>query len=89
MSWDELDLDGEALQKTKAETEAKSREISTQFHQCFRTDAGQFVLAKLKEATVDKPVLDANSSQFGAGIREGQNNLFRQIMAEITKAEQE
>lgn len=89
MTWDTLDLESEDNRKAQAENEAKAREIAGRFHECFRTDAGQFVLARLRAVTLDKPVLNAGSSQFGAGIREGQNSIVRQILEQIELAEQQ
>lgn len=85
-SWDKLDLDGKEIQKAREENEAKSNEIAGQFHECFSTDAGQYVLDRLKSITIDKPVLNPNSTQFGAGIREGQNNIVRQILDQLALA---
>jgi len=85
-SWDKLDLDGKEIQKAREENEAKSNEIAGQFHECFSTDAGQYVLNRLKSITIDKPVLNPNSTQFGAGIREGQNNIVRQILDQLALA---
>tara|TARA_R100001377_G_C3136341_1_gene91115 strand:- start:332 stop:625 length:294 start_codon:yes stop_codon:yes gene_type:complete len=86
-SWDKLDLDGKEIQKARKENEAKSREIAGQFQECFNTDAGKYVLDRLKSITVDRPVLNPNSTQFGAGIREGQNAIVRQIMEQLSLAE--
>ena len=86
-SWDKLDLDGKEIQKTKEENQAKSNEIAGQFQECFSTDAGQYVLNRLKSITIDKPVLNPNSTQFGAGLREGQNNIVRQIMDQLSLAD--
>ena len=83
-SWDKLDLDGNEIQKTREENQAKSNEIAGQFQECFNTAAGKYVLARLKSITIDKPVLNPNSTQFGAGIREGQNNLVRQILDQLS-----
>ena len=47
------------------------------------------MLQRLKEITIDRPVLNANSTQFGAGMREGQNTLVRQILEQIAIAEQQ
>lgn len=85
-SWDKLDLDGKEIQKAREENEAKSNEIAGQFQECFSTDAGQYVLNRLKSITIDKPVLNPNSTQFGAGIREGQNNIVRQILDQLALA---
>ena len=86
-SWDKLDLDGKEIQKARKENEAKSREIAGQFQQCFNTDSGQYVLNRLKSITIDRPVLNPNSTQFGAGIREGQNQIVRQIIEQLSLAE--
>jgi hypothetical protein len=83
-SWDKLDLDGKEIQKTREENQAKSNEIAGQFQECFSTDSGQYVLNRLKSITIDKPVLNPNSTQFGAGLREGQNNIVRQIMDQLS-----
>ncbi len=86
-SWDKLDLNGKEIQKAREENEAKSHEIAGQFQECFSTDAGQYVLDRLKSITIDKPVLNPNSTQFGAGIREGQNNIVRQIIDQLSLAD--
>lgn len=87
--WSGLDLEGDAIAKLKESNEAKAKEIASQFHACFRTDPGQFVLKRLQEVTIDRPVLNAHSTQFGAGIREGQNQIVRQILDQIQFAEQQ
>lgn len=89
MSWDQLELDGEFIEQQKAEQEAKAREIASMFHQCFSTDAGKFVLDRLKSVTLDRPVLSDTSTQFGAGIREGQNSIVRQIVEQMEIAKQQ
>ena len=86
-SWDKLDLDGKEIQKAREKNEAKSHEIAGQFQECFSTDAGQYVLDRLKSITIDKPVLNPNSTQFSAGIREGQNNIVRQIIDQLSLAD--
>jgi hypothetical protein len=53
--WDSLDIDGEEIQKLKAEGEKKSRDIAGRFYGCFSTEDGQFVLNRLKEITLDRP----------------------------------
>ena len=85
-SWESLDLNGPAIKKAQKKNEAKSREIAGQFNECFSTDAGKYVLDRLRAITLDRPVLNANSSQFGAGIREGQNMIVRQIEEQLALA---
>ena len=86
-SWDKLDLDGKEIQKTREENQAKSNEIAGKFQECFNTAAGKYVLARLKSITIDKPVLNPNSTPFGAGLREGQNHIVRQIMDQLSLAD--
>jgi len=87
--WEALDIEGDAVQKLKAESEKKARDIASRFYGCFGTEDGQFVINRLKEITLDRPVLNANSTQFGAGIREGQNIIVRQILDQIAIAEKQ
>ncbi|MEO1940243.1 MAG: hypothetical protein ABGX60_00045 [Candidatus Thioglobus sp.] len=82
-SWGALDLEGDHLTKMRADNEAKAQEIASQFFQCFNSDAGKLVLNRLKDITINRPVLYANSTQFSAGIREGQNQIVRQILEQI------
>jgi hypothetical protein len=87
--WEALDIEGEAVQQLKAESEKKARDIASRFYGCFSTEDGQFVINRLKEITLDRPVLNANSTQFGAGMREGQNVIVRQILDQLALAEQQ
>jgi hypothetical protein len=87
--WEALDIEGEAVQQLKKESEQKARDIASRFYVCFSTEDGQFVINRLKEITLDRPVLNANSTQFGAGMREGQNAIVRQILDQLALAEQQ
>jgi len=87
--WDSLDIEGDAVQKLKAESAKKARDIASRFYGCFSTEDGQFVINRLKDITLGRPVLNANSTQFGAGMREGQNTIVRQILDQIAIAEQQ
>jgi hypothetical protein len=87
--WDSLDIDGDAIQQLKAESAQKARDIASRFYGCFSTEDGQFVINRLKEITLERPVLNANSTQFGAGMREGQNAIVRQILDQLALAEQQ
>jgi hypothetical protein len=71
------------------EHERASRELASRFLECFSSDAGQFVLDRLKTITLERPVLNGSSTQFSAGIREGQHDLVRQIMSQIKLAKGE
>lgn len=63
--------------------EKKAREIASMFFQTFQTEPGKFVMNRLRQITIERPVLTATSTEFGAGIREGQNDIVRQIEAQI------
>jgi hypothetical protein len=54
----------------------------------FSTDTGKLVLDILKSTTIDRPVIKPDSTQFGAGIREGQNDIVRQILDQIRLAKE-
>lgn len=86
-NWEALDIEGDQVKKAKANSARKAREIAGHFQRCFSTDDGQYVIKRLKEITLDRPVLNANSTQFGAGMREGQNTIVRQILDQISIAE--
>lgn len=64
----------------------KAREIASMFFACFNTDPGQYVLKRLVEITLAKPVILGHSTQFEAGIREGQNKLVLEILQNIELA---
>jgi hypothetical protein len=63
--------------------EKKAREIAGMFLQTFSTEPGKFVMNRLRQITIERPVLTATSTEFGAGIREGQNDIIRQIEAQM------
>jgi hypothetical protein len=63
--------------------EQASREVSSRFLGCFSTEDGEFVLNRLVSITIDRPVLFGGSTKFAAGIREGQNDLVRQILQQM------
>ncbi len=71
------------MSSNEHEQERAARECASRFLECFSTDAGQYVLNRLTTITLDRPVLSASSTKFGAGIREGQNDLVRQILQQM------
>ena len=85
-AWDSLDLDSEELARVKEENEAKVQERARMFYQCFSTDAGQRVLDHLVDISLERRVLKADSTQFSAGIREGENNMVRYIRHQVRQA---
>lgn len=85
--WEGLDLDGEQQQKLKAENVEKAREIASRYKRLFSTEDGEFVLNNLMSTTLLRPVVKPGSTQFEAGIREGQNDIVRQILQQIEIAD--
>lgn len=63
--------------------EKQARELASMFFQTFDTEVGRVVMNRLRQITIERPVLTATSTEFGAGIREGQNDIVRQIEAQI------
>lgn len=84
--WDKLDLDNPVIQQQRENLTAQAKSIAELFSSCFRTDAGKAVLDILVKQTIMRPVVTNNATQFQAGIREGQNDLVRQILANIELA---
>lgn len=70
------------------EQERAARECASRFLECFSTNAGEFVLNRLTTITLDRPVLFGGSTKFAAGIREGQNDLVRQILQQMKLAKE-
>lgn len=64
-----------------------AKEYASMFHDVFKTDAGQRLLEQLKREYLNNPVLGPDSTQFGAGIREGENRLVRKILQQMIIAE--
>ena len=85
--WDALEIDDLAQARSRHAQANESREIATRFHECFRTDAGRYVLNRLIQITVLRPTVTPTSTQFEAGIREGRADLVRQILAQLDIAE--
>lgn len=85
--WDALEIDDEAQARARFAQASEAREIATRFHECFRTDSGQYVLRRLVEITIMRPTVTPQSTQFEAGIKEGRADLVRQILAQIELAE--
>ncbi len=84
--WESLELQPATLTPDQI---AEARRIATTFHECFRTESGQFVLDYLIKLTILRPTVTANSTQFEAGIREGKADLVRMILVQMEVAESE
>lgn len=65
----------EELQKAQA----TNRKAAAQAYAVFNTEEGAALLEHLRETFINRPVLTADSTPMGAGIREGQNSLVRYL----------
>lgn len=83
MTWADLEP-----KQTTNDQRDRALERARLFSTTFSTEAGQLVLKILKQTTIDRPVIKPDSTQFGAGIREGQNDIVRQILDQIRLAKE-
>ena len=81
-----IDIEGPGENKQNA---SKGREIASRFHECFRTEAGQYVLNRLISITLLRPTVTPAATQFEAGIREGRADIVRQILTQLETAEKQ
>lgn len=77
--WDFLDR--EKVKALQGKDAAKARELDQLCWRTFNSVEGKRFLRWMVQQTILRPTFTANSSQFGAGIREGQNDLVRQLLA--------
>ena len=83
-SWE--DLEPTNWKALTPEQEKQAMEVASLFRQTFTTEAGKKVLEILDNQCLRRPVVTPDSTQFQAGIREGQNDIVRQIHAQIELA---
>ena len=85
--WQALEVDDDSFSGNRAEEVARAREIASRFHECFRSEAGKYVLDRLIDITLLRPIVTPAATQFEAGIREGKADLVRQILQQLDIAE--
>lgn len=86
--WSPLDNLSEALPDRQMSL-AKGKALDLLAAQTFGTEAGKKLLRTMVSRTVLRPTVSASSTQFGAGIREGQNDIIRQLLAMIERGKKE
>lgn len=91
MSWDNLNLHNDEAQAKLNQAEAKQRAIDTAkaYHRCFKTEAGQKVLADLTNSFImnNKTELNAPNITYEAGYHNGEAGVVKAILAQIQRAE--
>lgn len=78
--------DAEKIRELKGREARKAHDLDTLAYRVFATDDGKKLLKWMVQQTVLRPTLTANSSVFHAGIREGQNDMIRQLLAMIERS---
>lgn len=86
--WKYLDSIGKLTDDQKV-TIAKARSLDSLAAQTFATEPGKKLLRWMVQRTVLRPTVTADSTEFQVGIREGQNDLVRQLLAMIERAKKE
>ena len=86
--WDYLDAIGKPT-AAQAMSKAKAHALDVLAAETFASVAGKKLLRWMVQRTVLKPTVTANSTEFQAGIREGQNDFVRQLLAMIQRAKRE
>lgn len=88
MSFEDLDINSSNLEEVKAKLSAKERDLAGIFHRAFvQNPDGKKALDYMVNTTIMRRVLGPHSTQFEAGIREGENQLVRRILMLIQIAE--
>lgn len=79
-------IDAEKLAELDEKQRAQGLAIASDFRQCFETEAGGRVLQHLLRATLMRPTVSPDSTQFEAGINEGRCAMVRDIYLQIQAA---
>jgi hypothetical protein len=80
--------DPSEVAKLKQEEEAKLNKMAYLLHQVFAQNAqGKELIAIWKEVLINTPSFDGNSSQFEAGLNEGEKRFVRNILLLLTQVE--
>lgn len=80
--------DPEEVAKLKIEEEAVLNKMGYLLHQVFvQTELGRELMNQWKETLINMPSFDGNSSQFAAGLNEGEKRFVRNILLSIKQVE--
>ena len=86
--WDYLDLENPKTEEARQQMATDARQIDKIIHQVFaQTDNGKFLLKWLVQRTIMKPIYNKGDPDQWTYIREGQNNLVRQLLTAIERME--
>lgn len=81
-------LDPEIAKARRKQAAAKAFALDSLADETFGTPAGKKLLRWMAQQTILRPTGDGGASERAAGIREGQNDLVRQLLAMIERAKQ-
>lgn len=80
-------LDSEKVRASRGKAAANAHALDVLAYDTFSTTAGKKLLRWMVQQTILRPTVTGAASQFQAGIREGQNDLVRQILAMIERSQ--
>lgn len=80
-------LDGEKVREMKGKSAAQAHALDMLAFSTFSTPEGKKLLRWMVQQTVLRPTVTPAGTQFQAGIREGQNDLVRQLLSMIERSQ--
>ncbi len=81
--------DPEEIESIKIEEQAKLNNMAYLLHQVFvQNEKGKELLSKWNEILINTPSFDANSTQFDAGLNEGEKRFVRNILLHLKQVEE-
>tara|TARA_R110000803_G_scaffold49532_2_gene103083 strand:- start:3640 stop:3915 length:276 start_codon:yes stop_codon:yes gene_type:complete len=89
MSWEDLDIDHDKVDKSKAEIRERQVELAKAYHRCFSTDDGLKVLEDLSRKFImenETPLSSANIN-YEAAYHNGETGVVKFIVHLIKRAE--
>jgi len=76
------------VEKLKIEAEVERNKISYLLHQVFvQNEQGRKLIETWKDTLINTPSFDGNSSQFDAGLNEGEKRFVRNILLLLKQVE--
>jgi len=88
MSWDELNKSGGDAGKQAKEAQEVQATIAKNYHHCFSTEQGKFVLDHLVTNFImtNDTALNAHNIDYTAAYKNGEAGVVKQILNQLTRA---
>ena len=89
MSWEDLDIDHDKVDKSKAEIRERQVELAKAYHRCFSTDDGLKVLEDLSRKFImeNETPLSSSNINYEAAYHNGETGVVKFIVHLIKRAE--